>query len=250
MCKLMAIRYVLGVFLVSVTITSTSSADGPSVDLLLEPELQAVRVGHEVLLDLIAHSSDGSTQEILGIDAILTWDPADLELRGVERAGEGYAWERSGFLPSPGSGGTIPCEDLDPECADNDDVNCPVTADPPGGVPYNDGVAMYTAIAQDPPDELATVGPAALHVTTIRFLALTKMPPGGTTVSFMDSCGDYSETRVLGRGLNNNITGDTIGAIVSIPIPAVSAWGLLIMALLGLTAGTIMYRRERVAAPI
>lgn len=32
------------------------------------------------------------------------------------------------------------------------------------------------------------------------------------------------------------------------PIPAVSEWGLLVMALLGLTAGTIMYRKFRAAA--
>ncbi len=162
------------------------------VDLLFDPPSQTVTLDVDdiVEIDLVAHSSDGKPQPITIIDAILDWDPASLELLGVDDSNSGAGWFISGFL------------------SDIDHINEGSTG-PPDGVPYNDGDAIYTAWAtpgcagsQDCP----APGGSDLVVTTLRFRALRPTP--ATVVQFLPSLGDHGLTRVFGEGKQNYITGD------------------------------------------
>ena len=66
------------------------------VDLPMSPEFQLTSVGEIVTIDLMAVAD--STQSIAAIDAILSWDPTQLNLIGVV---DGHSWFVSGFLPDP-----------------------------------------------------------------------------------------------------------------------------------------------------
>ena len=166
------------------------------VDLLFEPSTQTVllEVGDLVAVNLVAHSSDGSEQRITIIDAILAWDPAMLELLGVDDSNAGATWLVSGFLN------------------DADGINQGIS-EPPVGVPDNDGDAIYTALA--PPGAPASAGPDDLVVTSIQLRAL--QPTAATVVSFVPELGEFGQTRVFGEGKQNDITGD-ISATATIVI--------------------------------
>ena len=231
-----------------------------AVDLLFEPELfydptgETLRIGEILEVDLIARSSHGAEHSIIGIDAILNWDPGALELLAVDRSHEGHEWLQSGFLPDP------------------DNINEPVV-DPAGGVPNNDGDAIYTAISQ--PDSPAVVRETVLVVTTLRFLIVGRgdttiiagCPPGpvavlpdgcgtgcGTETGLMPSLGMFGQTRVLSPDTPSDITGDISGKAAVVinppcPIPTVSAWGLVAMLLMFLTAATVFIRSRRMTSP-
>lgn len=164
-----------------------------AVDLLLDPAVQTVSVDDVIEINLVAHSSDGTPQSITSIDAILDWDPAILELLGVDDSSAGHTLLISGFLSDP------------------DGINDGID-DPPDGVPDNDGDAIYTALY--PPADPASSAPD-LIVTTLQFRALA--PSAGTVVSFLESLGSFGQTRVFGVGAQNDITGD-ISATASIEI--------------------------------
>lgn len=163
------------------------------VDLLFDPASQTVSLDEEdiVEIDLTAHSSDGSEQAITVVDAIITWDPELLELLGAIAT---PAWFVSGFLSDP------------------DNINEGI-GDPPEGVPSNDGDALYTALA--PPGTPAIAGEEDLVVTTLVFRALQTTP--ATLVSFIPNLGSFGHTRVLGEGIQNDITGD-ISATATVSI--------------------------------
>lgn len=166
------------------------------VDLLFDPVTQTVFLEKDdiIEIDLLAHSSDGSEQAITVVDAIISWDSEILELLGVSDANATFAWFISGFLSDP------------------DNINDGI-ADPPEGVPDNDGDALYTALA--PPGTPAIAGEDDVVVTTLVFRALQPTP--ATVVSFIPTLGVFGQTRVFGEGVQNDITGD-ISATATVSI--------------------------------
>ncbi len=172
-----------------------AAAEG-AVDLLFDPPATTVPDGGTVEIDLIAHSADGTPQDMFAVEAIISWDPSVLELVGFDAGASGVAWAQAGFLNDP------------------DGINDGIDVEPLG-VPFNDGDAIYTALT---PIAGVTVGPADLVVTTLVFAALSPGPP--TTVSILPSLGAFGQTHVYGEGIGMDITGDISGtAIVTVCVP-------------------------------
>lgn len=178
-----------GQFLIVVAISGLGLAPraGAEVDLLFDPAVQIIMLdeGDTVEINFVAHSADGTEQLITALDAILFWDPAMLELLGVDGSNADVAWMVSGFFNDP------------------DGINDGIS-EPPEGVPNNDGDAIFTALAS--PSTPASTGPDDIVITTILFRALQTTP--GTVVQFLPALGDFGQTRVFGEGKQNNITGD------------------------------------------
>jgi len=136
------------------------------VDLGWDPVSTTVGVGDVVQVRLLVASDGATGQPFSGLDTILDWDPALLELMGADNTGAGYSWFVSGFLPDP------------------DGINLDLL----------DGDALFTALAQASKPAVAPAG-SALVVTTFRFKALAPTP--GTAIGFTPALGQFGLTRVL-----------------------------------------------------
>jgi hypothetical protein len=174
-----------------------------NVDLILVPAAQTVTSGDTVYVDLLAISDGVDDEPFVAIDAILSWDPDYLELLGVDDTNAGYGWYFSGFPSNP-------------------DLNQGLS----GGVPFNDGDALYAALAQlGSPAVAPGAGGPALVVTTLEFRALSSTTL--TTVSLLSTCcdPDYTNaTRVLTDDPwpGTDITGD-ISSVADVTIEPASA---------------------------
>ena len=146
-----------------------SSLALPQVDLVLGPDTQSAAVGDTVEITLTAQAATASAEAFSAIDALLSWNPAELSL--IDDT-DGFPWFVSGFLPDP------------------DGINTVV----------NDGEALFTVLAS--PGTPASVPPDIL-VATFRFMVLA---PG--EVSLLASSGSFGETRVLGVQPGVVLTGD------------------------------------------
>ena len=155
-----------------------------NVDLVLGPGYQSAAVGATVEVSLTASALPPST-DITAIDAILSWDPAQLQFIEADTSGSPYAWFQAGFFPDP------------------DGINADVF----------DGEALYTLLGQITTP--ASV-PPDLEGVVFRFQVISS-----GVVSLKASSGVFGLTRVLGTGINNNVTGD-ISAIACVAGPSVS----------------------------
>ena len=153
----------------------TSPAFG-DVHIGVIPENQVVALCDEVEIHLVVSSTDGAPQPFDALDAILTWDPAHLELLSIDDSNAGASFFISDFLPDP------------------DGINDDTT----------DGEAIYTAFAQPGTTVEAPPLPDELIVTTFVFRAVS-VAPTGTTVALIPSQGVFGQTQVLLAGAN--ITG-------------------------------------------
>lgn len=148
------------------------------VDLSFAPVSQVVSVGDTVDVQLVASAAGLISQGVVAIDAILSWDPAVIELQEIVSGG-GYPWFVSDFLADPGG--------------INDDLA--------------DGDALYTALAS--PGSPAMVPPTpGIVVATFRFVAVADSP--GTDVSLLSTLGAFGRTQVLFL-FAEDVTGDTSG---------------------------------------
>lgn len=108
-------------------------------------------VGDTIEVGLYAISSSETEQTVAGIDVILSWESAVLELTGLINNGP-YRWLASWFPDDSKLGGlNAPFNDLDP-------------------IPGNDGDALYQAVMQS--NSPATVTTEGLLVTTLVFTAI------------------------------------------------------------------------------
>lgn len=139
-------------------------------------------------IDIMVASSTELNECFSSIDAIVTYDPAVLELVGSSDANSDYSWLQDGFITG------------DPDGL-NDDIT--------------DGEALYSAFSLGGADAVPAPG---LIVTTLSFNVLS--PSSGTVVSFTPSSGNFAATRVLGC-LFDDVTGDITGTsnvrIISCP---------------------------------
>lgn len=173
---------ILGVVLVA----TSQSAHAADVNLEFRPPSQSAEVGEIVLVPMYAVSAEpGVNQSMSALDAIIQWDPAVLQLLGVQNNGP-YSWLQSTFFSD----------------ANQDGLNNT----------WTDGNAFYTALANFSTPALAT--PAGLHVTTFRFQAIG----GGTTqVNILASFPQNTHTVVFGGDFfGQRVTGSLGSASVSV----------------------------------
>ncbi len=242
-------------------VISALAMPGPNVwaevDLLWDPPEQRVPAGSSVEIGLIARSNTGADQTVAAMDVVLTWDPAVLEIVGVNNNGD-YYWFSSGFSKDSALDGlnddcgdgvfcdTIECM-VDDDCADGFSCNldCYVDEDcapgsacdpvthlcatglcPYTGSPFNDGDVKYTALALPGLPAIAT--PDGLLVATFEFIALA--PTELTHVVIEPELGDYSVTRVYGADSpNQDVTGELGDAGVSVFTPATLSVGDIVL---------------------
>jgi hypothetical protein len=166
-------------------LTLSAAAAAETVSLSFRPLYQTSGVGAIVEVDIIASSDGPNDQPIYAIDAILDWDPAYLELIGNDDSNADYSWFVTGFLNDP------------------DDINDDLT----------DGDALFTALAQAG-NPAQVPPPPGMIVTTLQFEALQETAL--TTLSYVESLGDFGQTRVLYEP-GQDVTGD-ISAVAEIRI--------------------------------
>ena len=162
-------------------------------DLSFAPSTSYAGVGDEVQIQLVATAADDQPTDIGALDAILSFDPAELELLGATQTGAGYAWFVAGFLTDP------------------DGIN----------TTWTDGDALFTALSQVGTPATAPQAPG-LVVTTLRLRALA--PTAGTTVQFLPSLGTFGLTQVLDfHQPGVDITGD-ISSVATVVIGGTSSY--------------------------
>jgi len=166
----------MGVFLLLVTECLRTLP--MQVELRLDPADQVATAGSVIQVELVA--SAGLPQSMTAVDAIISWDPARLELLSASLGA--FPAFVSGFLPDP------------------DGINDDTT----------DGEALYTALA--PIGTPATVPPDLL-VATFDFKVLTS-----ACVELTPAVGLFGKTRVIGTVPGQDITG-TIGGPVTVEVP-------------------------------
>ena len=166
-----------------------------------------VRVGDTVAVGLYAVSDDGTSQPFAALDAILAWDASVLRLMGNVDDGP-YEWWGSSF-PDDSR-----LSRLNADCA------ATFFCSPYTGRPFNDGNALYEAIAPfglDPPPYATAPG---LLVTTFLFRAEAGSP--GARIELLPEAGQ-SATVVVGAKCYEDVTGmlDTL----TFPIAACGSMG-------------------------
>ncbi len=138
-----------------------------AVNLEWRPSVRRVNLGETVLLGLYAVSDDGTSPAIVGIDAVVTWDPSVLFLIGRVNNGP-YPWLFSGFW--------------------NDSALDALNAT------FSDGNALLQAFGGPPGGALARATPQGLLITTLVFRAIG--PGIRSGVYLQPSFGQYSSSRV------------------------------------------------------
>ncbi len=158
----------------------------PNVDLVWAQRPQSVVPGIAFEISLFAQSvrADGLEQRVGAMDVVLTWDPAFVELVGINDVGP-YEWFQSGFL--------------------NDALNDSLS----------DGDAKYTALAQFGASSAAVATPEGLLVTNFRFAALAEGDLNSIVIEA--SLGQGADTRVFGVDYPGHIVTGALGeALVTI----------------------------------
>ncbi|MDX2199391.1 MAG: hypothetical protein SF069_10535 [Phycisphaerae bacterium] len=178
-----SVRYAAHLSAAIGSLSAFAIAGGPTVDLDLDPAAYPVVPTQEFDVDLIALTASPPPVEIATVDAILTWDPLYFDLLSVSTSPG--LWLASGFFPDP------------------DGINASLT----------DGNALFVALA--PPGDLAVV-PPDLSCATFRFRARTEL--GFSTIQLISQSGSFARTRVLGAGIQNDITGDISGAQTTVRV--------------------------------
>ena len=164
-----------------------TTLNAEDVDLALVAVTPVVAQGDTVDVELRATIPGGTSQDIVGLDAILDWDPAILELQGIV-AGAGHSWFVTDFLDDP------------------DGINVDLT----------DGDALYTALTSPGMPVAASTSPG-LHIATFRFTALAETV--GTDVSLVATAGTFATTQVLYL-FAEDVTGDIgTAATITVGIP-------------------------------
>ncbi|MHC5110208.1 MAG: hypothetical protein ACYTHJ_10060 [Planctomycetota bacterium] len=171
---------------VGVSLSTGSANVRAEVGLEWRPSVQSVDVGQTVEVGLYAVSETGVDRPIAIVESILHWDPAALELLGLNENGP-YEWFISAF----------------PNDEAQDGLNAPFSGDPPF-VPDNDGDAWYNAVSQFPPAPPADATPDGLLVVSFQFTALS----GGATQLELPA--------MAGKNTNSQVwDGEVAGVIIT-----------------------------------
>ena len=179
-----------------VAVLAAQSAAQAAINLVLRPLNQTVYVSDPVHLGLYAVSDSPGNQLMSAADVLFTWNPAYVELVGLDQSGATpLLWS---LFPIVDPWGTI-----------NESI------------PPTDGEGLYQAYANLGSPVVAT--PAGTLLTTLQFSALAATGPGGTDIAIVATLGDGSATTVYGGTTPNfDVTG-TLGTahiVIRIPLPA------------------------------
>ncbi len=185
---------------------------GPAVakvNLEFRPAQPTVYLNGVLELGLYAVSDDETDQVVRGLQVILLWDPAYLELdpdQPLLNNGP-YPWLMSGFYPDDEADGL--------------------------NNTWTDGNAYYQAVGNFA--SLAYATPEGLLVTTFRFNPVEHTE--ATDIVMPPTYGQYTETQVFGEEVGEEVTGTlgTARARVRLPLD----WGILGLALLDPMCGLI-----------
>lgn len=153
-------------------------------------------VGDTIEVGLYAISSSEAEQTVAGIDVILSWEPAVLELTGLINNGP-HAWLASWFPDDSKLGG----------------LNAPFDQ-----IPGNDGDAFYQAgmVSASP----ATVSPDGLLVTTIVFTAIGASESSSLIILPQLVTKNWTTTsRVISDNPPGTIITGTLGSVVLTVLP-------------------------------
>lgn len=170
----------------ALSLPSPARAD---VDLVFSPSRNFATLGCDEIIniDLVARANAGANELISGLDVILVWDSAALEFLGefncIPPGGGGCPWLGDGFF------------------TDADGINDNL----------DDGDAIYSAFAQL--GAPATVTPAGLVVTTLRFRA--RAVSAGADLSIAATMGMFAMTVVLDDA-SADVTGDISSVSTSV----------------------------------
>jgi hypothetical protein len=139
----------------------------PDVDVSLTPSAQVLPAGCIAEIELVLSAASPTT--VAAVDAVLSWNPSELELLGATPSAAG--WLATGFLNDP------------------DGINDDTT----------DGDAIFTALANPgAPPSL----PPDLVVATFEFRVL-----GSGSVALLPSLGTFGATEVVGAIPGQDLTG-------------------------------------------
>lgn len=187
---------------------ATASAPG-NVNLELRPVAPVHYVEDVIEVGLFAVSDSDEDQMVRGLEVILLWDAAYMELNSDQPVVNNgpYPWLMSGFYDDSAADGL------------NND--------------WDDGNAFYQAVGNFETEAWAT--PEGLLVTTFRFDALDITP--GTLLDIPPSFGLYTQTRVYGEEVGVPVTGTLSGADIEIR-PLVD-WGHLTLSFLNDMCGLL-----------
>ncbi|MGD8453856.1 MAG: hypothetical protein PVJ57_18735 [Phycisphaerae bacterium] len=166
--------------LATLGVAATAHMARGSVDLLFSPVTVTAPAGAVIEIDFIARSDDEGDQPFAAIEAILNWDPAYVDLLGVDSSSAGYPFGPTNhFMPDP------------------DGINTDL----------HDGNALFIALAQ--PGEQAYAPPEGLVVTTFRFETLAAT--NASVIHLLPTLGAHGVTRVRRLDLTD-VTGDISAA--------------------------------------
>ena len=142
---------------------------GPAeqVDMMLGPCAQVVPTLDVAEVQLVLSADQASS--VAAVDAIIRWDPSELEL--LEAVPGPGPWFVTGFLDDP------------------DGINTDI----------DDGLALYTALS---PPQSAIVLPPDLVVATFRFRVMRR-----GNVELLDTSGVHASSKVVGTSPGQIITG-------------------------------------------
>ena len=197
---------------VGIFVIGSAGAVRAAVDVEWRPIHQTARAGDVVSVGLFAASGVVGGQSFRSMSAVVAWDPAKLELVGVDDSQNGYAWLLS-YFPNDAH-----ADRLNEDCGDA--VYCSTYS----GRPFNDGDAYFEALARFAPAAMPEAGAGGLRVTAFRFRVLDTGP---SQVRLIASTGGISRTRVVGADASGvEVTGQ-VGAAALVDVVAVTAGDLL-----------------------
>lgn len=170
------------------------------INLVLRTKSPIVRVGEMVTVQLLAVSDNEADQSFLGVDVILSWDPAVLALRadlGCDPCP--FEWTSASFPEDDN------LDRLNADCGAN--TFCSTYT----GLPFNDGDAWYSAWAFVLNANYPQATPEGLLITTFEFEVLAS--DVSTRIEFLPTVGGYSSTRVAAAdgGKTFLVTGELFG---------------------------------------
>ncbi|MGD2109942.1 MAG: hypothetical protein PVI86_11185 [Phycisphaerae bacterium] len=185
--KLRSIQVAGVVYVLSVGLTPQRAT--AAVDLEWRAPVPFVFLGEAVQMGLYAVSDNEEPQPVVGVDAIMGWDPTVLTLEAEVEDGP-FVWLISRFWPDP----VLAC--LNADCSPT------VYCDPYSELPYNDGDAWYIVAAFGEPPHAT---PEGLRIASFIFRAealssgtqIEVLVEGGPCPDCVAPCPDPSTSKVV-----------------------------------------------------
>ncbi len=163
------IRRTAAVLVIVLAAAAPAAADG--VDLFFVPDEQTTCLGAVLDIQFVVASDGPNVQAFDAVDAVLSWDPAALQLLGSDQDDAEATFLLAGFLNDP------------------DGVNTDL----------GDGDAIFTALGRPQSELLAPPAPGDLIITTFSFEVLSDAGPA--SLQLLAAIGVFGHSRALLDGI-------------------------------------------------